>query len=80
MAQQTSRLAIIGATRRASLGAMEVMGPRAAIRPGTELQALAFTTRASLDCRAQFKCDGGSVRGLLSQRDKPFGDYREGRD
>jgi len=59
--------------------AMEAMGLRAAIRAGTELQALAFTTEASRDYRAQFKRDGGSVRDLLSQRDKPFGDYRETR-
>ena len=58
--------------------AMEAMGLRAAIRAGTELQALAFTTKASLEYRAQFRRDGGSVRELLSQRDKPFGDYREG--
>jgi enoyl-CoA hydratase len=57
--------------------AMEIMGLRAAIRAGTELQALAFTTQASLQYRAQFKRDGGSVRGLLSQRDAAFGDYRE---
>lgn len=57
--------------------AMEIMGLRAAIRAGTELQALAFTTAASLQYRAQFKRDGGSVRELLSQRDAAFGDYRE---
>jgi enoyl-CoA hydratase len=57
--------------------AMEIMGLRAAIRAGTELQALAFTTAASLEYRAQFKRDGGSVRELLSQRDAAFGDYRE---
>jgi enoyl-CoA hydratase len=56
--------------------AMEIMGLRAAIRAGTELQALAFTTAASLQYRAQFKRDGGSVRDLLSQRDAAFGDYR----
>jgi enoyl-CoA hydratase len=57
--------------------AMEIMGLRAAIRSGTEMQALAFTTEASLAYRAQFKRDGGSVRDLLSQRDAPFRDYRE---
>ena len=57
--------------------AMEIMGMRAAIRAGTELQALAFTTEPSLAYRSQFKRDGGSVRGLLSQRDAPFQDYRE---
>ena len=63
--------------KRAVHRAMEIMGLRAAIRAGTELQALAFTTAASLQYRAQFKSDGGSVRDLLSQRDAAFGDYRE---
>jgi enoyl-CoA hydratase len=58
--------------------AMEIMGMRAAIRAGTELQALAFTTESSRAYRAQFKRDGGSVRRVLSQRDAPFRDYREG--
>ncbi len=57
--------------------AMEAQGLRAAIRAGTELQALAFTTQASLEYRAQFKRDGKSVSSVLSQRDKAFGDYRE---
>ncbi|MBO0710915.1 MAG: enoyl-CoA hydratase/isomerase family protein [Acetobacteraceae bacterium] len=57
--------------------AMEVMGLRAAIRSGTELQALAFTTEASLDYRKQFRRDGSSVREALSARDAAFGDYRE---
>ncbi len=57
--------------------AMEAQGLRAAIRAGTELQALAFTTKASLDYRAQFKRDGQSVSAVLSQRDRAFGDYRE---
>jgi enoyl-CoA hydratase len=63
--------------KRAVHRAMEIMGLRAAIRAGTELQALAFTTAASQAYRAQFKRDGASVRELLSQRDKAFGDYRE---
>ena len=57
--------------------AMEIMGMRAAIRAGTELQALAFTTEPSLAYRRQFRRDGASVRDLLSQRDAPFQDYRE---
>jgi enoyl-CoA hydratase len=60
--------------------AMEIMGLRAGIRAGTEMQALAFTTKASLDYRAQFRRDGNSVRNLLSQRDAPFRDYREKKD
>ena len=62
--------------KRAVHRAMEIMGLRAAIRAGTELQALAFTTAASQAYRAQFKRDGSSVRELLNQRDAPFGDYR----
>jgi enoyl-CoA hydratase len=57
--------------------AMEIMGLRAAIRCGTELQALAFTTEPSLTYRAAFKRDGASVREQLSKRDAPFQDYRE---
>ena len=56
--------------------AMEAQGLRAAIRAGTELQALAFTTQASLAYRAQFRRDGASVRDLLTQRDEKFSDYR----
>jgi enoyl-CoA hydratase len=63
--------------KRAVHRAMEIMGVRAAIRAGTELQALAFTTGASVAYRARFKRDGGSVRDLLSERDAPFRDYRE---
>jgi enoyl-CoA hydratase len=63
--------------KRAVHRAMEIMGLRAAIRSGTEMQALAFTTEASRAYRSQFKRDGGSVRELLSQRDAPFRDYRE---
>src|SRR6266850_2059286 len=63
--------------KRAVHRAMEIMGLRAAIRAGTELQALAFTTAASQEYRAQFKRDGSSVRDLLSQRDAAFRDYRE---
>jgi hypothetical protein len=64
--------------KRAVHRAMEIMGLRAAIRSGTELQALAFTTEPSLAYRKGFKRDGGSVREQLSQRDAPFRDYREG--
>jgi enoyl-CoA hydratase len=54
------------------------MGLRDGLRAGTELQALAFCTESSLAYRRQFRRDGGSVRDLLSQRDRQFGDYREG--
>jgi enoyl-CoA hydratase/carnithine racemase len=55
---------------------MELMGIRAAIRTGTELQALAFTTEASLAYRRELK---KGVKEALSLRDKTFGDYREGK-
>jgi enoyl-CoA hydratase len=59
--------------------AMEIMGIRAAIRAGTEIQALAFTTEASRAYLQQFRRDGGSVREQLDRRDQAFGDYRTGK-
>ena len=57
--------------------AMEIMGMRAAIRAGTEIQALAFQTEASSAYMSRFRRDGASVSSLLSERDAVFGDYRE---
>ncbi len=54
--------------------AMEAMGLRAAIRAGTEMQALAMTTDASKQTFAGFRA--GDVRGALDARDGAFGDYR----
>ena len=56
--------------------AMEIMGARAAMRAGTEIQALAFTTEASRAYMSTFRRDGGSVKQQLDQRDTTFGDYR----
>ena len=56
--------------------AMEIMGARAAIRAGTEIQALAFTTEASKAYMSGFLRDGASVKAQLDQRDTTFGDYR----
>jgi len=53
--------------------AMEIMGLRAAIRAGTEIQALALTTQSSRDTFAQVRQD---VTKGLSARDEAFGDYR----
>lgn len=55
--------------------AMEIMGLRAAIRAGTEIQALALTTQTSRDAFAAVK---GGLTSALSKRDAAFGDYREG--
>src|SRR5262249_8362644 len=60
--------------KRAVHRAMEIMGIRAAIRSGTEMQALAFTTDASRRYRKEL---AKGVRQALSLRDNPFGDYRE---
>jgi enoyl-CoA hydratase len=57
--------------------AMEIMGARTAIRAGTEIQALAFTTEASRAYMQEFRRDGASVAKTLSRRDAAFGDYRE---
>jgi enoyl-CoA hydratase len=53
--------------------AMEIMGVRAAIRAGTELQALAFHQPASVAYRAELRKNLGRA---LKERDTPFGDYR----
>ena len=53
--------------------AMELMGLRAAIRAGAEIQALALTTESS---RATFAAIREDVTKGLSARDAAFGDYR----
>ena len=53
--------------------AMEIMGLRAAVRAGAEIQALALTTETSRAMFAQFR-DG--VTSGLNARDAASGDYR----
>src|SRR5579859_7147499 len=53
--------------------AMEIMGLRAAIRAGTEIQALALTTESSRATFAKFR--DGVTKGL-DARDAAFKDYR----
>lgn len=55
--------------------AMEIMGLRAAVRAGAEIQALALTTESSRAMFAQFR-DG--VTTGLNARDSTYGDYRRG--
>ena len=50
---------------------------RAAIRAGTELQALAFQTEESKAYMSRFRRDGETVSALLSERDSAYSDYRE---
>lgn len=59
--------------KRAVHRQMELMGMRAAIRQGTEIQALAFHTEST---RAHFKELATGLTGALTSRDKKFGDYR----
>ena len=53
--------------------AMEIMGLRAAIRAGAEIQALALTTASSRETFSKIRED--LTKGL-SARDEAFGDYR----
>jgi enoyl-CoA hydratase len=53
--------------------AMEIMGLRAAIRAGAEIQALALTTKSSRETFARF---AEGVSQALDARDAAFGDYR----
>lgn len=78
VARLPSELAAIN--KRSVHRAMEAMGMRAAIRAGTEIQALAFQTPSSSAYMSRFRRDGESVSGLLSERDAAFGDYRERED
>src|SRR5579864_2360678 len=57
--------------------AMEIMGLRAAIRAGTEIQALALTTESSRETFAKFR--DGVTKGL-DARDAAFKDYRSRSD
>lgn len=75
IAKLPSELAAIN--KRSVHRAMEIMGLRAAIRAGTEIQALAFQTEPSKAYLSRFRRDGASVSNLLSERDASFGDYRE---
>jgi enoyl-CoA hydratase len=54
--------------------AMEIMGLRAAVKAGAEIQALALTTETS---RATFGEFRGSVTKGLDARDAAYGDYRK---
>jgi enoyl-CoA hydratase/carnithine racemase len=55
--------------------AMEIMGMRAAIRAGTELQALAFHQAESVEYRKEVR---KNLKDALTKRDSRFGDYRTG--
>jgi enoyl-CoA hydratase len=75
VAKLPSELAAIN--KRSVHRAMDIMGLRAAIRAGTELQALAFQTEESKAYMSRFRRDGETVSALLSERDSAYSDYRE---
>lgn len=62
--------------KRAVHRAMDIMGLRAAIRAGTEIQALAMTTQTSRESFAKFR---EGVKKGLDARDTTFSDYRTAR-
>ncbi len=53
--------------------AMEIMGMRAALRSGTDIQSLGFHTRST---REYMKSFAEGVTKALNERDAKFGDYR----
>lgn len=53
--------------------AMEIMGARAAIRSGTEIQALCFHQKSSREYMGKLR---QNVNQALNERDSKFGDYR----
>ena len=63
--------------KRAVHRQMELMGVRAAIRSGTEIQALAFHTEST---QAHFKELAAGLTDALTSRDQKFGDYRTQED
>ena len=62
--------------KRAVHRAMEIMGMRAAIRAGTEIQALGFHQKSARDYLRRISED---LNKALEERDRAFGDFR-GRD
>jgi enoyl-CoA hydratase len=55
---------------------MEAMGMRTGMRAGADIQALGFHQPASREYLKSFAANG--VTAALSERDRQFGDYREG--
>jgi enoyl-CoA hydratase len=66
---------LLALNKRVVHRAMEAMGMRAAIRAGTDMQALGFHQRSSRQYMAKL---AEGVTAALTERDRPFGDYRAG--
>jgi enoyl-CoA hydratase len=67
---------LLALNKRVAHRAMEAMGIRDGIRATADIQALGFHQRSSLEYMRSFAEKG--VRDALSDRDRDFGDYREG--
>jgi enoyl-CoA hydratase len=78
MAQRVAKVPgdLLALNKRAAHRAMEAMGIRTGMRATAEIQALGFHQPASRDYLATFGTKG--VKQALSERDRVFGDYREG--
>jgi enoyl-CoA hydratase len=70
-------LDLLALNKRSAHRAMDVMGIRAGMRAGADIQALGFHQPASKEYLASFATKG--VSAALSDRDRQFGDYRERR-
>ena len=64
--------------KRAIHRQMEIMGIRAGIKAGTEIQQLSMHTKSAKNFFKKVKEEG--LTKALSDRDSKFGDYREGKD
>ena len=78
MAERVAKIPpdLLALNKRAAHRAMEAMGIRAGIRATAEIQALGFHQKSSREYMGSFADKG--VTKALSERDRTFGDYREG--
>lgn len=67
---------LLALNKRAAHRAMEAMGIRTGMRATADIQAMGFHQRSSRDYMRTFAEKG--VTAALSERDRAFGDYREG--
>lgn len=67
---------LLALNKRAAHRAMEAMGIRTGMRATADIQAMGFHQRSSREYMRSFAEKG--VTAALSERDRAFGDYREG--
>jgi enoyl-CoA hydratase len=78
MAERVAKIPgdLLALNKRAAHRAMEAMGIRTGIRATAEIQAMGFHQASSMEYMQSFATKG--VTAALSERDRAFGDYREG--